>query len=61
MKRLRPKLEMLKEYARFRVRINGVLGSTPSQEVIEVARISMSYGFDFSVHWCATNSVVPCP
>jgi MoaA/NifB/PqqE/SkfB family radical SAM enzyme len=47
MKRLRPKLELLKAHATFKVRINGVLGSTPPKEVIEVAQIVMSYGFDF--------------
>lgn len=47
MKRLRPKLELLKQHAAFKVRINGVLGSTPPQEVIEVAKIVLSYDFDF--------------
>lgn len=47
MKRLKPKLEMLKAHARFKVRINGVLGSTPPKEVIEVARIVTEFGFDF--------------
>jgi MoaA/NifB/PqqE/SkfB family radical SAM enzyme len=47
MKRLRPKLELLKAHATFKVRINGVLGSTPPQEVMEVAKIVLSYNFDF--------------
>ena len=47
MKRLRPKLELLEKYAAFKVRINGVLGSTPPQEVTEVAKIVLSHGFDF--------------
>lgn len=47
MKRLRPKLEMLKKDARFIVRVNGVLGSGPPQEMLEVAKIVLSYGFDF--------------
>jgi len=47
MRKLRPKLDMLKDLAKFRVRINGVLGSSNPQEVIEVAKIVTSYGFDF--------------
>jgi MoaA/NifB/PqqE/SkfB family radical SAM enzyme len=47
MKRLRPKLEMLNEHAQFKVRINGVLGSTPPEEVIEVAKIVLAFNFDF--------------
>ena len=47
MKRLRPKLELLKEHAEFIVRVNGVLGSGPPQEMIEVAKIVLSFGFDF--------------
>jgi len=47
MKRLKPKLELLKELANFNVRINAVLGSTPPEEVIEVAKIVSAYDFDF--------------
>ena len=47
MKRLRPKLDLLKKHADFKVRINGVLGSTPPAEVIEVAKIVLDYQFDF--------------
>lgn len=47
MKRLQPKLAMLKQHAKFIVRINGVLGSGPPQETVEVAKIVLSYGFDF--------------
>lgn len=47
MKRLRPKLDLLKKQAEFKVRINGVLGSTPPEEIIEVAQIVLGYGFDF--------------
>lgn len=47
MKRLRPKLDMLKKHAQFKVRINGVLGSGLPHEVIEVAKIVIDYGFDF--------------
>lgn len=47
MKRLLPKLELLKIYATFRVRINSVLGSSPPQEVLSVAKIVVEFGFDF--------------
>lgn len=47
MKRLRPKLKLLKEHADFKVRINGVLGSSPPKEVIEVAEEVLQLGFDF--------------
>lgn len=47
MRRLAPKLMMLQQHARFKVRINGVLGSGPAQEMIEVARKVMGFGFDF--------------
>jgi MoaA/NifB/PqqE/SkfB family radical SAM enzyme len=47
MKRLRPKLELLEKHAKFKVRINGVFGSTPPAEVLEVAQIVMKHGFDF--------------
>lgn len=47
MRRLRPKLDLLKQDAKFKVRINGVLGSGEPQDVIEVAKIVMSYDFDF--------------
>jgi len=47
MSKLRPKLDMLKKYAKFKVRVNGVLGSSNPQEVIDVAKIIVSYGFDF--------------
>ncbi|NOQ74091.1 MAG: radical SAM protein [Crocinitomix sp.] len=47
MKRLLPKLLLLKEQANFKVRINGVLGSTPASEVIAVAKTVMALDFDF--------------
>ncbi len=47
MKRLRPKLDLLKKEAKFKVRINGVLGSGTPKEVIEVAKIVLDYKFDF--------------
>ncbi len=47
MKRLQPKLELLNRYAEFKVRINGVFGTTPPEEVKKVARIVLDHGFDF--------------
>jgi MoaA/NifB/PqqE/SkfB family radical SAM enzyme len=47
MKRLRPKLELLKEVATFKVRVHGGLGSTPPEEVVAVAKIVLDYKFDF--------------
>ncbi len=46
MQHLRPKLDLLAEHARFRVRVNTVLGSAPPQEAIEAIRIVLGYGFD---------------
>jgi len=46
LKPLRPKLRLLARYARFRVRINTVLGSSPPAEALEVARTVVAYGFD---------------
>jgi MoaA/NifB/PqqE/SkfB family radical SAM enzyme len=48
LKTLRPKLELLAAHAAFRVRINCVLGSSPPQEAVEVARAAVALGFDVS-------------
>ena len=48
LKTLLPKLRLLAEHARFRVRINCVLGSSPPAEAIEVARVALGFGFDVS-------------
>src|SRR5437773_1275443 len=48
LKTLRSKLEMLAEHAKFRVRINCVLGSSPAEEAVEVARTAIALGFDVS-------------
>ncbi|HTL83224.1 MAG TPA: radical SAM protein [Bacteroidia bacterium] len=47
LKRLKPKLDLLKTYADFKVRINGVFGSTPPSEVLTLAKTILDYGFDF--------------
>jgi MoaA/NifB/PqqE/SkfB family radical SAM enzyme len=45
LRRLKPKLDLLKEHARFVVRINGVLGSANPHEAEAVANAIVSYGF----------------
>lgn len=47
LKRLLPKLELLKKHAGFKVRVNGVLGSGNGNEVLTVAETVLGYGFDF--------------
>ena len=48
LKTLLPKLRLLARHARFRVRINCVLGSSPPAEAIEVARAVIALGFDMN-------------
>lgn len=48
LKTLLPKLRLLAQHARFRVRINCVLGSSPPAEAVEVARTALALGFDVS-------------
>jgi len=48
LKTILPKLKLLAKYARFRVRINCVLGSSPPAEAIEVARTVIGLGFDMN-------------
>lgn len=48
LKTLQPKLALLAEHAKFRVRINCVLGSSPPAEAVEVARTAIGFGFDVS-------------
>lgn len=43
---LLPKLRLLAAHARFRVRVNTVLGAAPPDEALEVVRVVMSLGFD---------------
>ncbi|MCD6062297.1 MAG: Radical domain protein, partial [Flavipsychrobacter sp.] len=47
LKRLLPKLELLKDHAKFVVRINGVLGSANPHEMETVAKTIVKYGFIF--------------
>ncbi|MCT4622801.1 MAG: radical SAM protein [Schleiferiaceae bacterium] len=47
LRRLEPKLALLKQYAKFKVRINGVLGSGNANDITEVAKTILDYGFDF--------------
>jgi MoaA/NifB/PqqE/SkfB family radical SAM enzyme len=46
LKPLMPKLRLLARHARFHVRINTVLGSSPPEEALEVARTVVAFGFD---------------
>jgi len=46
LKPLMPKLRLLAQYAKFHVRINTVLGSSPPEEALEVARTVVAFGFD---------------
>jgi MoaA/NifB/PqqE/SkfB family radical SAM enzyme len=46
LKTLLPKLQLLARHAKFRVRINTVLGSSPPEEALEVARTVVALGFD---------------
>lgn len=47
MRRLQPKLELLREHAQFVVRVNGVLGSGNPAEMEAVAKIVVGYGYLF--------------
>lgn len=49
LKTLAPRLRLLKEHARFRVRINTVIGSSPPAEALEVARAVTALGFDSNI------------
>jgi MoaA/NifB/PqqE/SkfB family radical SAM enzyme len=48
LKTIKKKLELLAKHARFRVRINCVLGSSPPEEAKEVARAVIGLGFDMN-------------
>jgi MoaA/NifB/PqqE/SkfB family radical SAM enzyme len=48
LKTLRYKLLLLSDLAKFRVRINCVLGSSPPEEAVQVARTAIDLGFDIS-------------
>jgi MoaA/NifB/PqqE/SkfB family radical SAM enzyme len=48
LKILKPKLVLLARHAKFRVRINTVLGSGPPEEAVEVAKACMQLGLDAS-------------
>ena len=48
LKTILPKLKLLAKHARFRVRINCVLGSSPPEEAVQVARAVIALGFDMN-------------
>jgi MoaA/NifB/PqqE/SkfB family radical SAM enzyme len=43
---LLPKMRLLAEHARFRVRVNTVFGAAPPEEALEVVRAASQHGFD---------------
>jgi MoaA/NifB/PqqE/SkfB family radical SAM enzyme len=49
LKTLRPKLALLERHAKFRVRVNTVIGSGPPAEAVEVARAVVAHGFDANI------------
>lgn len=61
LKPLTSKLNLLKEEAEFRVRINTVLGSGPPAEAVEVARAGRALGFDAKVSFVrdSVGAMVP--
>jgi MoaA/NifB/PqqE/SkfB family radical SAM enzyme len=48
LKTILPKLKLLAKHAKFRVRINCVLGSSPPEEAVQVAREVIDLGFDMN-------------
>lgn len=61
LKPLLPKLRLLAEHAKFRVRINSVLGGGPPEEALEVARTVRALGFDAATALMrhADGSIIP--
>ena len=61
LKTLLPKLRLLAQHARFKVRINTVLGSGPPAEALEVARAVVELGFDSNISLVrdASGALVP--
>ena len=49
LKPLMPKLRLLKQYAKFHVRINTVIGSSPPAEALEVAKTVTAFGFHSNI------------
>jgi MoaA/NifB/PqqE/SkfB family radical SAM enzyme len=43
---LLPKLRLLAQHARFRVRVNTVFGAAPPREALEVVQVAAAHGFD---------------
>lgn len=58
---LLPKLRLLAAHARFRVRINTVLGTSPPAEAIEVARAVTALGFDAKCSFVRDSDGEPMP
>jgi MoaA/NifB/PqqE/SkfB family radical SAM enzyme len=49
LKPLMPKLRLLQKHAKFHVRINTVIGSSPPEEALEVARTVTTFGFHSNI------------
>lgn len=49
LKPLMPKLKLLRAHAKFHVRINTVIGSSPPDEALEVARTVTAFGFHSNI------------
>jgi MoaA/NifB/PqqE/SkfB family radical SAM enzyme len=49
LKPLMPKLRLLKQHAKFHVRINTVIGSSPPAEALEVAKTVTAFGFHSNI------------
>ncbi|HEY0252139.1 MAG TPA: radical SAM protein [Kofleriaceae bacterium] len=49
LKPLMPKLKLLAAHAKFHVRINTVIGSSPPEEALEVARTVTAFGFHSNI------------
>jgi MoaA/NifB/PqqE/SkfB family radical SAM enzyme len=61
LKPLLPKLRLLAEHARFRVRVNTVFGAAAPEEALEVARVSAALGFDAKCSLMRDARGVPVP
>jgi MoaA/NifB/PqqE/SkfB family radical SAM enzyme len=64
LKPLMPKLRLLQKHARFHVRINTVIGSSPPAEALEVARTVVAFGFASNISLVRAESgalIAPTP
>src|SRR5262245_15067500 len=59
LRTLLPRLRLLADHARFRVRVNTVLGACPPGEALEVARTVLGFGFETKCSLLRDASGVP--